>query len=76
MHLGIPDRDGIELIRSPRGTHKVLPIVAMSGSFAARFMKVPVALGAVGTLQKPFKQEALLAMVVKILGKQRHGPFE
>jgi two-component system, chemotaxis family, chemotaxis protein CheY len=68
--LAMPDMDGIELIRALRVAYQDLPIIAMSGSFAGQFMKVPVALGAVGTLEKPFKQRDLLAMVDKILGKR------
>jgi CheY-like chemotaxis protein len=67
--LAMPDMDGLELIRSLRSSHSDLPILAISGSFSGQFMKIPVALGAVGTLEKPFKQGDLLAKVDKVLGK-------
>ena len=68
--LAMPDMGGLELIHSLRGSHKNLPVLAISGAFSRGFLRVATALGAVGTLKKPFKQENLLAMVDKILGKQ------
>jgi CheY-like chemotaxis protein len=68
--LSMPDMDGLELIRTLRVTHEDLPMVAISGTFTGQFLKIATALGAVGTLEKPFKPRALLAMVDKILGKQ------
>jgi two-component system response regulator FlrC len=68
--LSMPDMDGIELIRTLRVTHEDLPMVAMSGTFTGHFLKIATALGAVGTLEKPFKRGPLLAVVDKSLGKQ------
>src|SRR5438093_11960504 len=48
--LSMPDMDGLELIRSLRRSHGDLPILAISGAFSGRFLKVATALGAVGTL--------------------------
>jgi CheY-like chemotaxis protein len=61
--------DGLELIRSLRKSHPDLPILAMSGTFTGHFLKIATTLGAVGTLEKPFKQSDLLAMIDKTLGK-------
>jgi DNA-binding response OmpR family regulator len=66
----MPDMDGIELISSLRGVQKELPILAISGAFSGRFLRIAKALGAVGSLDKPFRMAELLAMVDKILGKQ------
>jgi two-component system chemotaxis response regulator CheY len=71
--LAMPDMDGLELIRSLHGSHKDLPILAISGTFSGQFFKAAKLLGAVGTLEKPFKPRELLAMVDKVLGK-KGGP--
>jgi two-component system chemotaxis response regulator CheY len=68
--LEMPDMDGIELIGSLRGVQRDLPILAISGAFSGRFLRIAKALGAVGTLAKPFRVVELLAMVDKVLGKQ------
>jgi DNA-binding response OmpR family regulator len=68
--LAMPDMDGIELISSLRGVQKELPILAISGAFSGRFLRTANTLGAVGSLDKPFRVAELLAMVDKILGKQ------
>ena len=68
--LAMPDMDGLELIRSLRKVHKDLPILAISGAFNGRFLKVATTLGAVGTLDKPFTLVELLAVVDKSLGMQ------
>jgi two-component system, chemotaxis family, chemotaxis protein CheY len=68
--LEMPDMDGIELISSLRGVQKKLPILAISGAFSGRFLRMAKALGAVKSLDKPFRMAELLAMVDKILGKQ------
>ena len=68
--LAMPDMDGIELIRSLRNSHPDLPILAMSGTFTGHFLKIATTLGAVGTLEKPFRQGDLLAMVNESTGKQ------
>jgi CheY-like chemotaxis protein len=58
--LSMPDMDGLELIRSLRGSQKDLPILAVSGIFSGQFFKAAKLLGAVGTLEKPFKPRELL----------------
>jgi two-component system, chemotaxis family, chemotaxis protein CheY len=68
--LEMPDMDGIELISSLRGVQKKLPILCISGAFSGRFLRMAKALGAVESLDKPFRMAELLAMVDKILGKQ------
>jgi CheY-like chemotaxis protein len=67
--LVMADMDGVELIRSLRQSHSNLPIVAISGA-STDVLKIAIALGAVGALEKPFTPGDLLAMVDKILGKQ------
>jgi CheY-like chemotaxis protein len=66
--LGIPEMDGLELIRSLRQTHSNLPVIATSGA-SNNLLKEATELGAVGTLEKPFTDSELLAMIDNILGK-------
>jgi CheY-like chemotaxis protein len=66
--LGIPEMDGLELIRSLRQTHSNLPVIAISGVSNVG-LKVAITQGAVGALEKPFTDDDLLLMVDKILGK-------
>jgi CheY-like chemotaxis protein len=68
--MAMPDMGGLELIHSLRGSHKDLPVLAISGVFYRGFLKTATALGAVGTLKKPFTQRDLLAIVNKSLGRQ------
>jgi CheY-like chemotaxis protein len=74
--LVMPDMDGLQLIRSLRKSDSNLRIVAISGAAVNNLLKMAIALGAIGTLGKPFTANELLAMVDKILGKQRGGEKE
>jgi len=67
--LVMPGMDGLELIRSLRHFDQNLPVLAISGA-SEDLLKEATALGATGTLGKPFTTDELLAMVDKILGKQ------
>jgi len=69
--LGLPDMDGLEVIRSLRGSHPDLPIVAMSGTVGGTSLARASQLGAIAALQKPFDYGELLAVVGKILNKER-----
>lgn len=68
--LAMPDMDGLELIRCLRQSHPDLPVLAISGAFDGRFLKVATLLGAVAALDKPFTQDELLAMVNKTRSTQ------
>jgi CheY-like chemotaxis protein len=67
--LVIPDIDGIHLIPTLIKGCPNLPIVAISARFTATTLKTVKLLGAVGTLEKPFTQDQLLAVVEKALRK-------
>jgi len=69
--IGLLDMDGLDLIRSLRGSHPDLPIVAMSGTVGGISLTRAIELGAIASLQKPFDYGEFLAMVGKILGKQK-----
>jgi PAS domain S-box-containing protein len=66
--LVMPEKEGIEIIRS---MHKELPdlkIIAMSGAFGGEFLKVAKRLGANSTLAKPVAPEQLISAVRGVLG--------
>jgi DNA-binding NtrC family response regulator len=67
--LVIPDIDGIHLIPSLMEGCPNLPIVAISARFTATVLKTVKLLGVVETLEKPFTQDQLLAVVEKALRK-------
>ncbi len=63
MDLVMPEREGIETIDTLRKEQPDLKIVAVSGAFGGKFLKVAHALGAHATLMKPVPPEQLLALV-------------
>lgn len=68
--IAMPRKDGIETIREIRAIDPRMPIIAMSGGGVAKYpdpLGLAQELGAVGTLQKPFRVEQLLAAVSRAL---------
>ena len=63
--LVMPDRDGLELIRSLQQSHSNLPILAMSGA-GNGLLKLAIARGAAEALAKPFTPGDLLTMVIRL----------
>ena len=61
--LGMPDQDGIEVIRIARREHPSLRIVGISG-LPAPILRTPVLLGADVVLSKPFLPDQLLKAVL------------
>jgi CheY-like chemotaxis protein len=59
----MPDMDGIELIRKLKSSYPQMGIIAISGAFQGRFLKVADLLGVKAVLQKPFTSDALLDAV-------------
>ncbi len=68
MDLVMPEREGIETIELLRKGHPDLKIVAISGAFGGRFLKVAEALGAHATLLKPVSPELLLGIARSMTG--------
>jgi len=65
--LVMPEREGIETIQTLRKEQPDLKIIAVSGAFAATFLKVAETLGADATMPKPVSADALLATVRRVL---------
>ncbi len=59
--LVMPDTEGIELIIKMRKSDPHVKIVAMSGS--EDYLELAMKLGAIGSLEKPFSNQVLLATV-------------
>lgn len=70
LDIFMPGMDGLETMRHIRALQPAIPIVVISGrsitpgAFAEPdFLKMATKLGAVASLQKPFRADALLAAV-------------
>ena len=74
LDLFMPGMDGFETMRMVRQQHPLLPIIVISGrpistepGSAPDFLTMATKLGAVSSLQKPFKPADLLAAVNRCL---------
>lgn len=64
----MPVQDGIETINQIRRISRATPILAISGShLGAEYLRAATALGANGTLEKPFRPEQLIDAVDQLL---------
>src|SRR6266540_295503 len=64
MDLYMPNKDGLETLIELRREFPQVAVVAMSGHRKLELMlRAAKGLGAVRTIEKPFEQEALLALV-------------
>jgi len=74
LDIYMPGMDGLETMRHIRALQPAIPIIVISGrsitpdTYAEPdFLKMAVKLGAVASLQKPFRTDALLAAVDRCL---------
>jgi CheY-like chemotaxis protein len=81
LDIFMPGMDGIETMRQVHQMQPTIPIIVISGNPMAadsgpgpNFLKMATKLGAVSSLQKPFKSSALLAAVAGCLEAAK-GPF-
>ena len=75
IDLGLPDRDGVELIRELR-TWTVLPVLVLSARSAEAEKVAALDAGADDYLTKPFGVEEMRARVRALLRRQRVGAGE
>jgi CheY-like chemotaxis protein len=75
LDIFMPGMDGFETMRTVRQRHPQLPIIVISGrpispepSASPDFLTMATKLGAVSSLQKPFRPADLLAAIVGCLG--------
>jgi CheY-like chemotaxis protein len=78
LDIFMPGMDGLETMRHIRALQPAIPIIVISGRSATPdayaepdFLKMATKLGAVASLQKPFRADALLAAVAGCLGAAR-----
>jgi CheY-like chemotaxis protein len=81
LDIFMPGMDGFETMRMVRQQHALMPIIVISGQpvsaepdAAPDFLTMATKLGAISSLQKPFKPAELLAAVAGCLEKARHDP--
>ncbi|UPK40720.1 response regulator [Bradyrhizobium sp. 186] len=82
LDIFMPGMDGLEAMRHIRAQQPAIPIVVISGRSITPdvhaepdFLKMATKLGAVASLQKPFRAEALLAAVDGCLkAREPEGP--
>jgi len=67
--LGMPEEDGIELVRRLKTERPELRIIAMSGTFGPDLLKAARLLGANSTLAKPMTASQLLDCIHKLDGQ-------
>lgn len=72
VDLFMPDMDGLEIVGHVRKSRSELPIIVISGHYtgtgpAPDFLQMATKLGAVYSLQKPFRPAELLTAVSKCL---------
>ncbi len=79
LDIFMPGMDGLETMRHIRVLAPAIPIVVISGRSVTPdayaepdFLKMATKLGAVASLQKPFRPDALLALVADCL--KAHAP--
>jgi CheY-like chemotaxis protein len=74
LDIFMPGMDGFETMRMVRQQHPLIPIIVISGrpisvepGVAPDFLTMATKLGAISSLQKPFKPADLLAAVARCL---------
>ncbi|MGT2439914.1 response regulator [Bradyrhizobium betae] len=75
LDIFMPGMDGLETMRHIRARQPAIPIIVISGRSVTPdtyaepdFLKMATKLGAIASLQKPFRRDALLAAVDSCLG--------
>jgi CheY-like chemotaxis protein len=79
LDIFMPGMDGLETMRLVHQQQPLIPIIVISGNPAGSaagldFLNMATKLGAVTSLQKPFKPAALLAAVANCLEAAKAGP--
>jgi len=74
IDIFMPEMDGLETIRLVRQSKPAMPIIVMSGGAQEvgampDFLPMATKLGAIESVRKPFKPEALIAAVASCLGR-------
>jgi DNA-binding NtrC family response regulator len=76
VDIFMPEMDGLEAIRVVRKSKPELPIIVISGSAGAStpdFLDMATKLGAIESIQKPFRPNTLFEVVEKCLHSRTSG---
>ncbi|MFH7024707.1 MAG: response regulator transcription factor [Heteroscytonema crispum UTEX LB 1556] len=73
LDLGLPDRDGLEVLQHLRGTGETLPIIVLTARDAVDDTVAGLEGGADDYITKPFRFEELLARI-RVQLRNRHVP--
>jgi DNA-binding response OmpR family regulator len=63
LDLGLPDRDGLEILRDLRATGSLLPVIILTGEQELKTKVAGLEIGADDYITKPFEMEELLARI-------------
>ena len=63
LDLGLPDRDGLEILRDLRASGSLLPVIILTGSHEMKTKITGLETGADDYITKPFEMEELLARI-------------
>jgi len=66
--LVMPEREGLEMLKTVRERFPGVPVIAISGAFDGEFLKAAALLGAGATLLKPVAADRLLPAVKELIG--------
>ena len=69
--IGMPEMDGLELIRRVKEQLADIPVVVMT-SFQKGYLTLARAAGASGTITKPFSAEDLYTAILEVLPPQQN----
>jgi DNA-binding NtrC family response regulator len=76
IDIFMPEMDGLEAIRLVRQIKPAMPILVMSGGSqigTPDYLSMATKLGAIESIRKPFKPDALVAAVTVCLGRDDNG---
>jgi two-component system, NtrC family, response regulator AtoC len=71
LDIMLPGMDGLEVMKSMKGAHPLIPIIILSGIGQIKTVVEAMQMGASDYLTKPFEEEALQLAIENVLEKQR-----
>ena len=72
--LGLPDGDGLDVVRAAAAVADPTPVMVVTGRASAEIRRAALAAGAVSFVAKPFTAATLLAQIRAVLDAPEHAP--
>ena len=72
--LGLPDGDGLDVVRAAAATDVPTPVMVVTGRASREVRRAALAAGAVDFVAKPFTTATLLAQIRAVLDAPEHAP--